>query len=200
MDQKLLIEAADILSNAESIGLDEGAALQQKEIYSQIKAWNKRIIKEMKAAKSLDEKKRAIGEYRDVLKKLREDAKKMDDDTVWSYLGGMFLSTKANNIAAAIIIGVGAATGVFTSGGISAIAKSFTKGIAQGSLLGNAINAGLALATFIAKQASGKKDAIREDTIAAIDKLISVCDNAMKVTEEDAKKLKNSFKEAGKNL
>lgn len=201
MDQKLLIEAADILTRAEEVSLDEGAALQSNAILSKVKTWNKKIVKEMKSNKSLDEKKKSISEYRNALKAFHKEAEKIDDDTVWSYLGATFLATKTANIVFAIVAGLGLVVGKIDKGGIlGALSQGAAEGSAIGIASGNLSNAIVSIIAYIQRSKNGEKSTIRKSTIATIDKLIKVCDAAMKVTEEDIKKARSQFKKAGKDV
>lgn len=201
MDQKLLIEAADILAKAEEASIDEGAALQSNAILSKVKSWNKKIVKDMKSNKPLDEKKKSIGEYRNALKAFRKEAEKIDDDTVWSYLGTLFLATKTINIVSAIVAGLGFAVGEADKYGIlGSISKGAAGGTALGVVTGNLSNAIIAIMAYIQRSRKGEKSNIRKSTIETINKLIKVCDAAMKVSEEDVKKARNQFKKAGKGV
>ena len=201
MDQKLLIEAADILAKAEEASIDEGAALQSNAILSKVRSWNKKIVKDMKSNKSLDEKKKCIGEYRNALKAFRKEAEKIDDDTVWSYLGTLFLATKTTNIVFAIITGLGFAVGEADKYGIlGSLSKGVAGGTAIGTISGNLSNAIVAIMAYIQRSRKGEKSNIRKSTIETINKLIKVCDAAMKVSEEDVKKARNQFKKAGKGV
>lgn len=198
---QVILEAADILSKAESLSLSEGANFQQLSLMGKIRKEFKQMQKVVKSDADLKQKQSAIKKFAGELQQFKKDAKKIDDATFWSHIGQWWVKSFTYGLI------VNAINTLLPS-------KDMTVPITGGSMtvktpgpvanVVNAVNGIRNLVSFIKAIADGlsgdNRSKIRDDTLKAIDEMIQLCNSLSKMTEEELSQVAYKLKSAKKKL
>ena len=165
---QVILEAADILSKAESLSLSEGANFQQLSITGKVRKAYNQMRKVVKSDASLKQKQSAIKKFSEELAEFKRSAKEIDDVSFWSHIGQWVIQSLS--ISAIMKI-------------VNSLIPSFyvNRTLNKAAHLGDIGLLGAAIANGLAKD----KGRIRNDTIKMIDELIKFCNRLSKMSEEE---------------
>ena len=199
---QVILEAADILSKAESLSLSEGANFQQLSLMGKIRKEFKQMQKVVKSDAGLKQKQSAIKKFAGELQKFKSDAKKIDDATFWSHIGQWWVKSFTYGLIVNIVARLlpGKEMTVPITDDYNMTVK--TPGPVANAV--NAVNGIRSLVSFIKAIADGlsgdNKSKIRDDTLKAIDEMIKLCNSLSKMSEKELAQVADKLKAAKKKL